>query len=254
MARLVTYSLLALAPTIQRRHRVFLFIDEFQRMVARNLEYMLQLARSMGVGVILANQSMQDLKTAKNDLIPAIEANCRYRQWFSVSSSDDRRRLIDGSGETVELFGGRTETVGPQGPSTSESQQERCMSRLTVNDVLLASDHPKHSIVRIARGAGYAQYGGMPFIVESDYHITKRQYESRKSMPWPEESLGAFDPRDDDLLGGAPVLRPKSPKSPAGGVVVTSEVIGAGPEDGGDPFRSYSDALAQSGDSPEETK
>ncbi len=31
-------------------------------MVAANLEYVLQLARSMGVGVILANQSMEDLE------------------------------------------------------------------------------------------------------------------------------------------------------------------------------------------------
>ncbi len=31
-------------------------------MVAANLEYALQLARSMGVGVILANQSMEDLE------------------------------------------------------------------------------------------------------------------------------------------------------------------------------------------------
>ncbi len=128
------------------------------------------------------------------------------------------------------------------------------MPRLTVNDILLASDHPKQSIVRISRGAGYAQYGGMHFIVESDYHITKRQYESRKNMPWPEGTPGSFDPRDDDLLGGAPVLRPKSPKSPAGGVVVTSEVIGASPDDGGDPFRSYSRAQSQSGVSSEEPK
>jgi hypothetical protein len=77
---------------------VFVVIDEFQRMVAHNVEYMLQLARSMGVGIILANQSLQDL----GELLPAVEANCRYRQWFAVSSLDDRRRLIESSGETVE--------------------------------------------------------------------------------------------------------------------------------------------------------
>src|SRR5690606_19749313 len=62
IARLVTYMLLAAATQTERRIPVFLVIDEFQRMVASNLEYMLQLARSMGVGIILANQSMEDLK------------------------------------------------------------------------------------------------------------------------------------------------------------------------------------------------
>ena len=80
-------------------HQVYLVIDEFQRMVARNIEYMLQLARSMGVSVILANQTMQDLRTSTADLIPPIEANCRYRQWFAVSSAEDRRRLVESSGQ-----------------------------------------------------------------------------------------------------------------------------------------------------------
>ena len=75
IARLAAYTLLAAATQAQRRHQVYLVIDEFQRMVASNVEYMLQLARSMGVGVILANQTMQDLRTSKANLIPSIEAN-----------------------------------------------------------------------------------------------------------------------------------------------------------------------------------
>jgi len=107
IARLVNYMLLAAATQTKRRHPVFLVIDEFQRMVASNLEYMLQLARSMGVGVILANQSMEDLKKSTTNLIPAIEANCRLRQWFSVSSSDDQQRLINASGLNQVDLGSR---------------------------------------------------------------------------------------------------------------------------------------------------
>ena len=59
IARLVTYMLLTAATQVERKVQVYLLIDEFQRMVARNLEYVLQLARSMGVGVILANQTMR---------------------------------------------------------------------------------------------------------------------------------------------------------------------------------------------------
>ena len=172
IARLVTYSLLAAATQVQRRHPVFLVIDEFQRMVASNIEYMLQLARSMGVGVIIANQTMQDLRTSTADLIPPIEANCRYRQWFAVSSAEDRRRLVESSGQTVDLHVTRSYGTGPNGDTKNVSYQETIVPRLSDNDILLASDHPKQSIVRISRGAGYAQYGGMPFVVESDYHIT----------------------------------------------------------------------------------
>lgn len=217
IARLITYSLLAAATQVERRCQVFLVIDEFQRMVARNIEYMLQLARSMGVGIILANQSMQDLRTGTADLIPAIESNCRYRQWFAVSSAEDRQRLIEGSGETIEYVMSYTNSAGPNGATQSISCQERVASRLTVNDVLLASDHPRQSIVRISRGAGYAQYGGMPFVVESNYHITQEEYQRRKSLPWPDKVPGSFVPGTN--------TPPPGPK-PSVGPVVTTEFIG----------------------------
>ena len=194
IARLVTYSLLAAATQVERRHQVYLVIDEFQRMVARNIEYMLQLARSMGVSVILANQTMQDLRTSTADLIPPIEANCRYRQWYAVSSAEDRQRLVESSGKTVDLQITRSRTTGERGATTSVSYQETIVPRLADNDILLASDHPRQSIVRISRGAGYAQYGGLPFITESNFHITQKQYEDRKATPWPDASNGAFVP------------------------------------------------------------
>lgn len=217
IARLATYMLLAASTQAERKHPVYLVIDEFQRMVARNIEYMLQLARSMGVGVILANQSMQDLKTATADLIPAIEANCRYRQWFSVSAAEDQERLIASSGETVDYMFTETESQTPHGLTIGVSKQERVSSRLTINDILLASDHPHQSIVQVSRGSGYAQFGGMPFVLESDFHITAEEYERRKSMPWPCEGDGAFLP--GTVLPG-PAVPPIKP-----GPVVTTEVI-----------------------------
>jgi hypothetical protein len=192
IARLVAYSLLCAAAHVQRRNQVFLVIDEFQRMVASNLEYLLQLARSMGVGVILANQCMQDLGA----LIPTIEANCRFRQWFSVSSLDDRERLRSAAGETVESFVSFSRSDGPNGTSHSTNESEVVMSRISQNDIALVSDHPKHSFVFISRGLGYAQYGGLPFIVDSEFHITQTEYERRKTMTWPRPTPGAFIPRD----------------------------------------------------------
>ncbi len=165
IARLVNYMLLAASTQTERRCPVFLVIDEFQRMVAANLEYMLQLARSMGVGVILANQSMEDLKKSTTNLIPAIEANCRLRQWFSVSASEDQERLMRSSGVTVDRLTNWSESVNEKGEvTTSCSMSEQVVNRFTMNDILLASDHPFRSFLRISRGAGYAQYGGKPVI------------------------------------------------------------------------------------------
>ncbi len=221
IARLVTYMLLAAATQCERRHPVFLVIDEFQRMVANNLEYMLQLARSMGVGVILANQSMEDLRKGNTNLIPAIEANCRLRQWFSVSSSDDQQRLMEGSGLTVDRQRGWSSSTNSQGGTTTTfSETEQVVNRFTMNDVLLTSDHPFRSILRIGRGAGYAQYGGMPVIIESEFHISETEYQRRRAMPWP-EAAGTFVPADFIRMPGDEGPDKPDPKPP--GPLVTIE-------------------------------
>jgi hypothetical protein len=218
IARLVNYLLLAAATLTERRHPVFLVIDEFQRMVANNLEYMLQLARSMGVGVILANQSLQDLKKSTTNLIPAIEANCRLRQWFAVSSQDDQERLIRSSGLTVDTSHSWSESTNCRGEvSVSHGQHEQVVPRITLNDILLMNDHPFRSILRISRGAGYAQFGGLPVIVESQYHISEGEYRRRRALPWP-EPFGTFIPDAHRTVVDAP---------PAPGPIWTEEVLNA---------------------------
>jgi hypothetical protein len=219
IARNVIYSLLCSATLTQNRKcQVYLVIDEFQRIVAGNLEYILQLARSMNVGVILANQSMEDLRTRTTDLTPTLEANCRYRQWFAVSSSDDRARVVANSGETLEYF--VTRTVSEHGESYTFVP--KLMPRLSQNDVLLISDHPKQSIVILTRGEGYAQYGGMAVAVESEFHISHAEYQARRRMPWPDPGHGAFIPRI--LRAATPELTaPPGPRVP----IVTIEIFGS---------------------------
>lgn len=216
IARLVAYMLLAAATQTKRRVRVFLVIDEFQRMVASNLEYMLQLARSMGVGIILANQSMEDLKHSTTNLIPAIEANCRLRQWFSVSSTDDQERLIKGSGLTVDYNLGLTVSKSSDGKqSVSQSQSETVVPRITLNDIALTNDHRFRSFLHLKRGAGYAQYGGMPVVIETGFHISEQEYRRRRALAWP-KLPGAFTPEsrpksDPVIKLPDPVAGPKFP-------------------------------------------
>ena len=209
-ARLLIYNTLATATQVERKHPVIIVIDEFQRMVAANLEYMLQLARSMGVGIILANQAMEDLKKSTTNLIPAIEANCRLRNWYSVSSSDDQQRLINSSGLTVDTAISRSVSTNAEGKQTvSYSESEKVVPRITINDISLTNDHPFRSFLQIKRGDGYAQYGGLPVIIESQFHISEEEYRRRKSLPWPDKP-GMFVP--DNAIrkptGGHPPVSP----------------------------------------------
>lgn len=201
IGRLASYMLLTAATLTERRVPVYLVVDEFQRMATRNLDYLLQLARSMGVAVILANQSMQDLM--RYDLTATLETNCRYRQWFAISGWDDQERLSKASGETVDTLDSFSvsQSVSDRGTTTntlSRSRNDFIAPRLTKNDIKLISDEDRKSVVLINRGAGYAQYGGMPVIVESDFHISAEEYQQRKSAPWPMNDVGTFVPQTWD--------------------------------------------------------
>tara|TARA_R110002072_G_scaffold271038_1_gene430901 strand:+ start:15588 stop:17579 length:1992 start_codon:yes stop_codon:yes gene_type:complete len=85
IARLAVYMLLTTAKLSSRDKQVYLIIDEFQRIATSNLDYLLQLSRSMGVGVTLANQSIADLRKSGLDIV--IDSNCRYRRWFGVAGT-----------------------------------------------------------------------------------------------------------------------------------------------------------------------
>lgn len=217
IARLVTNLLLTASTPAARKVPVYLIVDEFQRMTAQNVEAMLQLARSMGVSLVLANQTLQDLKEPGLDLTAVLEANCRYRQWFSVSSTADREMVMAISGQTIEdFFGTSTSQSGLNVTNTFSTKQE-LQPRLGPNDISLASDHPLRSIVRISRGDGYAQYGGMTVVVESNYHITPEEYRRRKEFAWPAGGPGTLIPKLDLAV---PVVPPKA------GPIITTETIG----------------------------
>ncbi len=201
IARFATFMLLTAATLAKRTVPVYLVIDEFQRMASRNLDYLLQLARSMGVSVILANQSMQDLK--RYDLTATLETNCRYRQWFAISGWEDQERLSKSSGETVDTLDSLsvTHSINANGASdsTNFSTRQFVGPRLTNNDIKLISDDDRKSVMLINRGADYAQYGGMPVVIESPFHISMSEYERRRDEPWPSGDIGTFLPCETEL-------------------------------------------------------
>jgi len=229
IGRLASYMLLTAATLTERKVPAYLVVDEFQRMASRNLDYLLQLARSMGVAVILANQSMQDL--IRYDLTSTLETNCRYRQWFAISGWDDQERLSKASGETVDTMDSISvsQSFNDRGTSTSTSRSRNdfIAPRLTKNDIKLVSDDDRKSVVLINRGAGYAQYGGMPVIIESDFHISVEEYQARKAAPWPSTDAGTF--LASEWVRPQKVV-PHRGRKPSESPAISKETITVGPE------------------------
>ena len=98
----------------------------------------------MNVGVVPANQSMLDLK--REDLIPVVETNCRFRQWYAISSPEEQERLSKSSGPTIELLHSASVSTQCDGLDTrttvSHSTNQFIAPRLSTNDIKLASDVP----------------------------------------------------------------------------------------------------------------
>lgn len=226
IARLAMFMLLTTATLTDQRRQVYLMIDEFQRVAAHNVAAILQIARSMNVGVVLANQSMADLK--REDLVHVVETNCRYRQWYAVSSPDEQFRLSKASGETVDVMHSQTTSRHRDGfdirVTQSRGSQQFVAPRLTLNDVKIASDDPRKSIALVTRGAGYSQFGGMPVVVDSDFHISEDEFLARKDAPWPDAEIGSFVPADWEQAKAVSQRKPVKR-----GPVITEETIGEEP-------------------------
>ena len=77
--RLINYMLLAASTQTERKHQVFLVIDEFQRMVAGNLEYIfskcqstISSAASSGMSSISSMSSVPSFRSIRNVSFPIV--------------------------------------------------------------------------------------------------------------------------------------------------------------------------------------
>lgn len=188
MGRLALYSLLSGAQAAgTKRTQVFLIIDEFQRIVSTNIELLLQTARSMNIGVILANQTLMDLKTSGVDLIPSVRANTRIKQVFAASDLTEQQETSATSGETIyhsKSWNSYISMLGLSMAGRMIGSKEEISPRLRPNEILAMTDHPQRSILHVRRGKGYAQYAGLPLVMESAFHISSEEYETRRNADW----------------------------------------------------------------------
>lgn len=195
IAKLALYSFLSAAIARQRAgkpvRQSYLIIDEFQRIVGDNFRIVLEQARSFGIGVILANQSKSDLQTPTADLRPTVNTNTRLKMMFSLSDPKEISDLRATSGEEMIEFLSQSESVALRADGNTQtvslSAQNSIQPRLSVNEILSASDHPLDFIMQVSRGSGYTQFGGLPIRVRTNYPISAKAYSRRSTQKsWPE--------------------------------------------------------------------
>lgn len=190
-ARLFLYMLIEAAQRAPRpRRQVFVVIDEFQRIVSPNIGAIMQIARSHDVALVLANQSLGDLKTASGGVVySAITGNTRIRQYFSVRDAAEIEGLTSTSGECLiynaSFTTSRRIVDGRAVVAETVTYTPQISTKLRRNDIIEASDHPNRSIFQLFRSIGAAQHQGYPFILESVHHISKAEHERRSLLKWP---------------------------------------------------------------------
>lgn len=220
LGKLAFHSLLTAAIYEERlSHKVrpvYLFVDEFQQIVSENLEIMLRQARSKGIATILANQTISDLHTATANLIPTVSANTRYKQVFSASDTEQQDMLIKASGETIDYVQGFSRTQMGMTARFTYSWNQLITPRINRNELISISDEPTDCLCHVTRSAGYAQFGGFPVPVTTQFHITEGEYKHRASLHWPRGSAATMERKPRIPKPPAPdISKPKVKSKPA---------------------------------------
>ncbi len=196
IAKLVLYSLVQAAyGQVQTggKRQAYVAIDEFQRIASENFKLILQQARSMGIGAILANQTVNDLVTPDTDLRATIQSNTRLKLCFSASDLALQDEVMKASGETTAYLWSHSHgSAGESGYSWSDTKHERIEPRLNRNDVIMITDHPERAVFHVTRGSGYTQFMGWSLPVQVGYTMDRATHDARSRAAWPEVAPGTI--------------------------------------------------------------
>ena len=157
--------------------RVFVLIDEFQRVVSQEMCIFLQQGRGFGVGCILAHQTTGDLDTPAGDFRDVIEESTNIKIDLTASSARQLERLI---AESPEVIGYRR-TTSPLGDSIAEFGQPS----LNSNDLMAISSKKQVGLVRVRNAEGLTQLGGLQIPFRTMFHISQKEYQKRMTSSWP---------------------------------------------------------------------
>lgn len=199
VARLAMFNLLtAAAPLEGRGNRVYVFLDEFQRIITENVRLFLEQARSMQLHFILANQTIGQLKGRALDLVDTVESCTAYKHLFKATDLATLNRLEEAGGQALyhenqwEVFaadGFNSQEDLDYGDNAERRIQvrEALGPRLERNTLIELSAASWLSLVRFTEGSGFTQYSGYFTPIIHEFHIPFKEFEFRaEKEPWPE--------------------------------------------------------------------
>lgn len=214
IGKLVLFTLLTAAATTQEKERrqVYIFADEFQRLMSQNLEIFFEQARSMKLSFILANQDLSQLRGKGVDILNLVESCTAFKQLFTAADKDTSDMLTRLSGEGMfhvaaweELIDKRINDkpdhvfditqASDANPSNMAKVRvnENSSPRLEQNTIIEVSADQFGSFVRFAQSSGFTRFSGYVTPIICEYHLSEDEYKSRAESPWPE-------PTDETLL------------------------------------------------------
>lgn len=244
VGKLALYALVHAAKVVSRTRPcvpVYVFVDEFQQVCAENVKILLEMARSMGVYLVLSHQDISQLKTVDYDITSTVESCTTFKMTLEASSLAALKQMEEYSGETREHTLSWAQAVHPMldpnddhafAPGRAYPRHDFEPPTATIgevvrptrsrNEILAVSAHPLRGFVRSRSDSGLTQYAGQWATVECEFPTTAEEYKLRSETPWPSEhpscvtvagGSGDDDGDADPSLPNHPLPVPPPPKS-----------------------------------------
>jgi hypothetical protein len=128
IARLALYSFMhAVGERYYSRgeRRSYAIVDEFQEIASFNIGRLLTFSAGTGLSLVMANQSVQNLKVGNTDIRDHVTTNANLRLFFSVAKGDDIEELQMLSGEKTVWTRGKQRSRGhSEGTLTNTTETE----------------------------------------------------------------------------------------------------------------------------------
>ena len=231
IGKLALYAIVQAAKVVSRTRPcvpVYVFVDEFQQVCAENVKILLEMARSMGVYLILSHQDVSQLRTADYDITSTVESCTTFKMTLEASSLVALKQMEDYSGESHTPTLSWTQPIhagfdanddNAFSPARAYPRQEferplatigeAVRPTLSRNEILAVSAHPLRGFVRSRTDCGLTQYAGQWSTIECEFPTTAAEHEARTLTPWPAEhpSCVTVSGGGDGGDAGGPVLK-----------------------------------------------
>ena len=189
--------------------KVTLFLDEWQCLGDPLFGNILSQCSGPGLRLVLANQDSDQLKNADTNLQASVFQNCGNKCIFGCRDVELQDMLIKLSGEKTihvpsyqvshdALKAGQVssdyalKTLNGQMVGVSISEQRG--PRFDRNALCEMSNKPGRCIYVPPQGIEGADYGGYPIMVDTDFFISKQEFERLSSARWPEPTAKTIVP------------------------------------------------------------